>query len=775
MSVKQATGVYRGKWEKEKTKKNKKTLLNHGVCFVLGLLFSLAGLNEGFSPFGVAFASTVSGAFSLTASVGAAVGWFLSLDSVPALRYTSAVLAVCVIKNALKSFPKIYETRATALGVAFACTFVTGLAIVLAEGVTAYSFLFCLAEGAVASASAYLFSRVRSSASLKGGISALSSSETTALCICLMLLVLSLRDFAVFGVFPVHIICGLIILICGFYSREAGGAIAGVCAGVTVSLGSGDYYLLALYSLGGLVSGVFSQFGKIPCAVAYVLSGIVSVALVNKAFSYPAFFVELSLTVGFFFVFTLIWGEKANALLKPAAASPVIESIKSDVVRKLKNASEISTEICTSLTSVNDALSKSEKGDIKTVQQKTRERVCGSCGLYDVCWGENLNDTQDAFNTLLNLKKEGVYLEYKTVPVHFAAKCIRTENVSGSFNKLYGEYKLRQRTESRLKEMHNLAVEQFVNVSSLLDSLCHKVTEDIKFDTVLSARVTAAAHSCGFEPLECLCAENSYGKMMIELKIKNSKGKLNVSRLKPRIEALSQRKFELPNLERKDNYILIVYKEKAEYRIISSGVQFCADSERFSGDTFTTFEDDNGMFYAVICDGMGTGTKAALASNLAVMLLEKLIKAGFGIKAAISTVNTSLISKTGDECSVTLDLIAVDLFTGFTQFYKCGASESVVKKNGKFLNIGFSSLPLGIISGLEAGSGTGTLSQGDTVVMFSDGVRDEDKPFLKKELKKFSGEDLKSFNIEITEKMRNSQTGRRDDMTVVMFSVERND
>ena len=44
---------------------------------------------------------------------------------------------------------------------------------------------------------------------------------------------------------------------------------------------------------------------------------------------------------------------------------------------------------------------------------------------------------------------------------------------------------------------------------------------------------------------------------MIELKIKNSKSNLNVSRLKPRIEALSQRKFELPNLERKGNYILI--------------------------------------------------------------------------------------------------------------------------------------------------------------------------------------------------------------------------
>ena len=35
-------------------------------------------------------------------------------------------------------------------------------------------------------------------------------------------------------------------------------------------------------------------------------------------------------------------------------------------------------------------------------------------------------------------------------------------------------------------------------------------------------------------------------------------------------------------------------------------------------------------------------------------------------------VNTCLISKSGDECSVTLDLTAIDLFTGHIEFFKCG-------------------------------------------------------------------------------------------------------
>ena len=65
--------------------------------------------------------------------------------------------------------------------------------------------------------------------------------------------------------------------------------------------------------------------------------------------------------------------------------------------------------------------------------------------------------------------------------------------------------------------------------------------------------------------------------------------------------------------------------------------------------------------------------------------LEKLIKAGFGVTSAINTVNTCLISKSGDECSVTLDLIAIDLFTGHIEFYKCGAQDTIVRKNKKEL------------------------------------------------------------------------------------------
>lgn len=775
MSVKVATRMSKGRWEKEKKTQLKSVAAKHGVTFVLGVLFSMAGFNNEFSPFGAAFTASVPKDLTITAALGATLGWFFTLDSVSALRYTSAVLALCVIMSALKPFRQIRDNAVTPLISVFVCLFVTGLAIVFAEDVTLLSVLICFAEGSIGAATAYLFFKSRSVLSLKGGLSMLTSKEATAVIVCTMLLLLSLRNVSFFGVYPVNIITSLLILVCAFYCKEAGGAIVGVCGGLTTSLGSGNVFLLSFYAFGGLLAGVFSTYGRLATFAAFVFSGVAVTVISYENFDYQGMIIETVISGILFFILTKRFDEKIRTVLKPAVTSPIIDTVKSDIFGKLKNASEISAEICSSLTGVNDALRKSEKSDINNVSKKSKERVCGSCGLYDVCWGEHLEETQDIFNTLLSMKKEGIYLEYKTVPQQFAARCIRTENVSSSFNKLYSEYKVRQRMESRLQEMHSLAAEQFVNVSSLLDSLCSKIDDEIRFDMDIAARAKAAAVSCGFEPVECCCVINSLEKMVLEIKVKTPTGKIDLSGLSTQLGIITDRTLELPLVERKDDYTKFIYKEKSDYKIISSGVQYCAKGEKYSGDTFSTFEDSNGIFYAVICDGMGTGTKAALSSSLAVTLLEKLIKAGFGIKASINTVNTSLISKSGDECSVTLDLTAIDLFTGHVEFYKCGASNTVVRKNNRIIDVGFSSLPLGIISNSEISCGSGNLNEGDVLVMTSDGVREEDKPFLQKELKSFSGGNVRSFTAELCENIRRVQPEKQDDLTVLTLAVTKNE
>ena len=755
-------------------KKSLGVLVRHFTFTLTGFLFSLAGFNGDFSPFGVAFSASVPQKYTLSTALGATLGYFVSLDSLSALRYTSTILALCVILGALKVFKQIRASIYTPVIVTFLCIFVTGTAIVFSSGASLSSVVLAVSESIIGSGCAFLFARSLNVVTLKGGLKMLTSKKATSLVISVSLLLLSLRSLNIMGVYPVHVITIFIILVCGFYAKEAGGAIVGICTGIALGFGAADISVITFYSLGGLLAGAFSALGRVASFMAFVLSGFAVLTISENFDNLVPIVIETMISGIAFLIVTKKFNKQFESVFLPSVVSPVIESVKSGIIGKLKNASQTSSEICASLTDVNRVLDKKEKSDIGLICQKTKEQVCGSCGLYDVCWGESAELSDRMFKALLELKKNGIYLEYKTLPQQFTSVCIRSENVASNFNKMYMDFKIRESNQNRVKEMYNLAAEQFVNVAALLDSLCDDINDDVKFDMDAAAAVRSAATSCGFEPVEACCIINTMEKMNVELKIKNPYDKTQIKVLNEQIKILCKRDFELPETVSDNHVTKLIYREKAEYKIVSAGVQFNANGEKYSGDSFTTFQDDKGYFYAIICDGMGTGTKAALSSNLAVSLLEKLLKSGFGVNASVNTVNTSLISKSGDECSVTLDLLVFDLFTGRVEFYKCGASDTTVKRNGKITDVGFCSVPMGILGNIEIGSGSGMLSNGDVIIMHTDGVREEDEAYLKKQLRKFNNGNVRNFTAELCENIRRSQPSKNDDMTVLTLAITKN-
>lgn len=753
---------------------DKGRLVEQMMFLSLGFLYSISGLGAGFSPFGVSFAGSAPGRCLLSSTVGAVVGYFILLDSVTALRYTATVLAMAVIMLALRPFKDIVNRAVTSVVVVAVCLLVTGIAVVVADGVSVAALLLCMSESIVGGASAYVFSRCKNVFYTQGGLSCLTSKDATCIVVCITLLLLSLGGINIMGIYPAHILAVTMILLCSFYGRESGGAIVGICTGVTLALGEGNMYLVGMYAFGGLLAGVFSRFGRVCSFVAFALSGI-AVTMISFGYAHIGHVVvENVISCILFIVLSVRFGSKLEAVLVPTVTSPIIDSVKSDIVSRLRRASLFSAEICGNVTAVNEALDKSESTDCRRILKKTKEQVCGSCGLYDVCWNESGQDIQRSFETLLHMKKKGVYLEYKTVPQSFSGVCIRTENICSNLNKMYSEYKIRQQTENRIREIHSLAAGQFMNVSSLLQSLSEDVEKNVYFDMEIASRFRSAAVSSGLEATECCCAINEMEKMSVELRVRKPYDKTMINTLLPQLDMLTDRSFNLPEIEDYNDCVKLIYKEKPQYRVLSACAQYNSADERFSGDSYTTFSDNNGYFYALLCDGMGTGARAAVSSSLAVNLFEKLIKAGFGINATINTVNTSLISGSGDECSVTLDLIVIDLYTGHCEFYKCGASDTLVKKKGRIVTIGFDSMPLGILPETDIGTGSGTLDSGDIVMMCTDGVREEDYYDLRQGLKVFSEGEVRKFTNEISAVIRKKQPEKNDDMTIMTLVFMKN-
>lgn len=774
MSVSQAVSAVMKGSDARDYSRLKTSAIRQSVSFVGGLLFSFAGFAENFSPFGLAFACGVPSDMLISATLGNVVGCFLSLDSAFALRYTASALAMTVIMLSLKSMGHIHKNPGTRVAVAFITLFVTGFAVSLADGLSALNVLLCFSESVIGGASAFVFNRCVRALNTVRGIRNFSSKDATALVVSFTLLLLSVNSFEFFGVYPSHIIAGILVLVCGFYGRETGGAVVGICAGVTMALSGGDNALSVVFPLGGLLCGAFSRFGKISCALSFGFSGVAVAVFSFGGGSVTTLAMELAIAVILFFVISYFFSDSLEKALVPAVTSPVIESVKSDIVSKLRRAADYSAEICCSVSAVNDALSKNRNNDFVDIIKKTKNSVCGSCGLYDNCWREAPEATVQHFNTLLNLKKNGIYLEYKTVPQGFSSTCIRSESVSSSFNRLYSEYKVRFLSESRMKEMYSLATEQFINISELLQSLSDSVYRDVKFDMETGAQVRLAATECGLNVIDCVCVLNNTDKIRLELQITSDYKKENLLAFNNRLETVVNRRLDLPEQEQYEDCVKLIYKELPDYKVLHSVVQYNAGNEKYSGDSYSCFNDSEGYFYAVICDGMGTGTKAAITSSLAVSLLEKLIKAGFGVEPSLKTINTCLASKSGDECSSSLDLFCVDLYTGYTEFYKCGASDTLVKKRGRVVDVGFQSMPLGILGECDIGCGTGYLDYGDVVIMCSDGVRSEDYYEIRQSVKAFRGGSVKDFCENLGASVRKKQPEKNDDMTIITLALTKN-
>lgn len=151
--------------------------------------------------------------------------------------------------------------------------------------------------------------------------------------------------------------------------------------------------------------------------------------------------------------------------------------------------------------------------------------------------------------------------------------------------------------------------------------------------------------------------------------------------------------------------------------------QMAPAEEEVSGDSFGFFDIKKEKQAVILSDGMGKGERAREESKMAVNLLEKVLKTCSRKEVAVSTVNT-LLQLRFEETFSTIDLLILDLVEGTGEFVKIGACTSYIKRGEEVIEIKGSSLPLGIVPGVEPSTSRERLSGNDYIVMLTDGFTD---------------------------------------------------
>lgn len=167
-----------------------------------------------------------------------------------------------------------------------------------------------------------------------------------------------------------------------------------------------------------------------------------------------------------------------------------------------------------------------------------------------------------------------------------------------------------------------------------------------------------------------------------------------------------------------------LFVEKAKYITFTGLSKAVKETENISGDNFSVLQSETGKMTILLSDGTGSGERANADSAKVLDLMEKMLEAGFGMEAAISMVNTALLSKGEENNHPTLDICHLDLYQGDCRLWKIGGAVTLLKRGTNVDKISQETLPLGIFQNMDISAQHRQLQDGDYLIFMTDGVLD---------------------------------------------------
>ena len=264
--------------------------------------------------------------------------------------------------------------------------------------------------------------------------------------------------------------------------------------------------------------------------------------------------------------------------------------------------------------------------------------------------------------------------------------------------------------------------------------------------------------------------------MTVDLSIKKAEVRnINKSDLIRRVSTACSRKFDLPIVNDAENLTMISFHEKTIFDIEYGIAQHSYNNYKLCGDSYVAFNDGKGNFVALLSDGMGSGGRACVDSSMASGLMQRLILAGFGFNCALKLVNSAMLFKSSDESLATLDIAKIDLYSGTVQFYKAGACETTIIHGNKTSKALCRNLPAGILRSVAFEVTEKQLSDGDIIVMVSDGAIYEDSISVEELTKDHQNENAQKISDIILQSLVSGRAdGHDDDVTVIVLKCKYN-
>ena len=421
------------------------------------------------------------------------------------------------------------------------------------------------------------------------------------------------------------------------------------------------------------------------------------------------------------------------------------------------------------------------KDEIEEMFRRVSERVCTNCEKRNWCLCENRIQTcQMVCEILCTAEEFGAELNVE-IKRKLQKKCDRAPRFLRETLEVFGDAKQKLLWNNRIVQNREGCARSLISFADTISQAARELGAGIYSDERLEKKIVNQLKKVGIRVISSVFYMTKAGKCEVHLTLKAAKGHCVATREMAKIVSNCVGRSMYPEAREQpiiwEEYTTIILREAARYHTLQGVAKIGKGCEHISGDTFLMTYLPGGRESVMLSDGMGSGEEAFRESAMVVEMAEELLVAGFPEEMAIQLLNTALVMGREEVYFSTVDMCVFNLYEGSCKFLKAGASTTFIRHGGEVEKITSTTLPVGVMQNIEIDCVTRKLSDGDFVVMVTDGVMDalpvgEQEAQIGRYLCELSSQNPKEMAHHVLERVLES-TGElpMDDMTVIVIGI----
>ncbi len=603
----------------------------------------------------------------------------------------------------------------------------------------------------------------------------------------------ALNNLSIFDLNISNIIIIFMIMVLGWKHGMMIGAVAGISIGLAVSFIDGTSFIqISMFAISGILSGFLNRFGKIGVIVGFILGNAILTYWVRGASNIILYFREIFIaSIGLLVVPSKIKIEIEDLVgrtkLIENTGDNRLEGKNEEVSEKLKTISDMLGELTNS----------QNKDEIEENENFIQDFLDNFEELKDNIFYEEISneDTGIARDICTVLKTNDILLDNDLVEIlkeHNNYVIMRDENIKNDLqevvkiaNRTLKVFQINKAKEEERKSNIETMNQGLKSVTKVID----RVAEEIKENKVSEffkkeQEIEMLLKSKKINIENCKMKKIKNEKYIVELKLDYKDMKVREKDVTTNISDIISKSigskvvFQRDRIDEETKEYNQVYSSEDKFVLQVGSAKITKDGSEISGDCSLQIKLADGKYLLAIADGMGSGEKARECSKVTLRLVKQMLSAGFDKEESVEMINSRMNLSSNSEIYSSLDMSILDLYVGKIEVLKSGACNTYIKNRKNIEKIKAESLPVGIVNNIELKSQTIDISDGDIMVMCSDGILeakdDTKKEWMEEFLRNVSTNNVQKLaDLILAEAIDNSYGIAQDDMTVIVTKVKR--